>query len=217
MAPFNSRVLRLLDRLYKFAGAPRITRDVELGLPIQLVHDVSREAELGAGIGIEGGWVMHYEEVEELNAGGGTERRTADPWTDVDNATVEALDNLDLWHFHFWANTDFVSMANVQTLEVLFAYPTTFPGVGAQRPYLPIAHYDGTWSASDDTAAAAIGVIGADTGAVFYESETGRIHRPFRIPRNSVFTYQMVTGGICTAHCFHLMWAGPKGVLPPVT
>ncbi len=51
---FRNAPLRLLDRIYGFVGGLRGVRSVDLSSPIVLVHDVSREAELGtySGIGI---------------------------------------------------------------------------------------------------------------------------------------------------------------------
>lgn len=49
MTEFNAKPLGILDRLYRFVGGLTGVNKVALRSPIQLVHDVSREAEIARG------------------------------------------------------------------------------------------------------------------------------------------------------------------------
>lgn len=61
MAQFNRRVLSLLDTIYSFISEKVAVSDVELSHPIQLVHNVSREAELGEDPPQFGVWNLSME------------------------------------------------------------------------------------------------------------------------------------------------------------
>jgi len=58
---YLSQVLQNLQKVYQFTTSQQTApEEIELGVPIQLVHDVSRDSKYGSGPGQnEGYWLMH--------------------------------------------------------------------------------------------------------------------------------------------------------------
>lgn len=70
MARFLRRCIDVLEDIYRFDDARRTVSQFELSGPIQPVHDVSREAELGSSPGVKG---FFHCGVTLTHAGAGTE------------------------------------------------------------------------------------------------------------------------------------------------
>ena len=217
MTRILNRALSALSRVYRLEGGDTVVSDFETQTPIIPVHDVSREAELGAGIGTQGGWLTHYEFVEELSALGSTERRASDPWDAVDAETNIARTELSLWLYDTFMNVN-GNYANVDVMTVALAFPTTFPGVGTVVPYRLLEYNTGTQVDASNTGASGDVYIMAPANedhAANNALVVPRMH-PFPVPVGSTLTYRLDTSGICEVYVWHLMWAGPRGVAPPL-
>lgn len=61
MTRYLSTVLKNLEKVYRFTSSQLTApEEIELEVPIQLVHDVSRDSKYGSGVGQnEGYWLLH--------------------------------------------------------------------------------------------------------------------------------------------------------------
>lgn len=210
MARILSRVLRIVDRLYKFEGGdPSAPSEADTSGALQFVHDVSREAELGGGAGpYEGFWVVAA--IQAHSAAG----------TIVDTVDLPAITSSALgayrfdplldwaWLYDWWGNvsdpTDFNS-ARV--------------GIGVTTSQVGI--HDGTaLGATPRLIRTATSTIG---GHLVYSTTFPPLATPQPILSSGVagdlgtLVFTSVSDGVVIFSCRHnaLIWIGRRGCMPP--
>jgi len=94
VAPFQKKVLQLVDAIYGFIGGLLSELTVDTETPVQLVHDVSRGAERASGQGGFGGYLIRTLEV--THAGSDTQRATLIILTSLADTNFDPAVH-DLW------------------------------------------------------------------------------------------------------------------------
>jgi len=220
MADFRARALGVLDRIYKFTAAKSFTTQLDLNAPIQLVHDVSRESELGSGEGIDRGYaVMASWGVN--HAGASTQRYVIDPYfsiingaTPLDpNITITA-EQIDAWLISFAVVT---SAAPQPATRFDFGYVLN----GDLPPYSsessPVVFFHGLAGAANVTylpnyaGTGSVYVLGEDLTVV----QPPKATLPFRFPHKGRVGIVSVSTGACDVFVHALLWIGAKGTAPP--
>lgn len=208
MAEFQSRSLSLLDRIYDFVGGTRGLSRFSLEGDIQPVHDLSREAELGArnlSIALGGGYLALG--MTLTHAGADTQFGVMDPYAAL--ASIPNFSDFDpvgqrkdrLW---------LVSMFATQTVD-------TAVSAGVEMEYLPTERNRllARWNDS----ATSLRSGGANRPLVTATGNLGGVNPPvvfpIQVPTLTLFNFRNVSGAAVTVR-FHLIWwAGPLGAPPP--
>jgi len=212
-----SRVLAGLERTYKFKssqkGAPN---DMELDLPIQLVHDLSAEAAMGAGVGPanNGFWIANY---GVLHVATGTITTTPDPFNPVTGANgfpspIDARD-LSIWMYDVWGYTSDGTDLSSITLQHYQASTAVGPSNAVGGPQVPQIIFRGTSESRNS-----ILMLSTTSGVI-------APRYPFRMLRgegaatlDSYFKIisAAVGAGTVTNVLQLMLWLGPKGIAPPL-
>lgn len=197
MSGFRNGALRALGRLYNFVGPAQAPDSLDISSGVQLVHDVSREAEQpyqGMIPGDRNGQgFVHLEGSDLAFAGAGTQ------YADVSftNATLIAL-GLEApfdWDFYLWAITFGGDATNLQSFQAQLHVPVTsllsaYPGGGASSlvkavPLLSVAR----------------SAIGVDSSGTFFgiQLTTGDagwyLPRPILVPAESIIYARVQASG----------------------
>ena len=209
MADFNSRAILVLDRIYRFVGGKTLGRLFDTETPITPVHDVSREAEIGAGFGQS----LGYWNWNRFRAAAGAEtyRYADDIKTQLTWYSNPDPANTWTWLLHAGFN---ISAATLTRCSAVLWQPA-FGGVLPGTPGTPYWASLGVYFAND---------VGgctdqAGTGGTFEGQTTTNIEaaRQYPIPvfDGATLSLEVTVGGACSWNFSALMWTGPKGVLPP--
>lgn len=214
MGVFASRALQAVNRVFRLVeGDDHVTSRLDTSAPLQLVHDVGPDAAYGAGITNQSGW--HILQTRMTPAGAATTYAQTDPWAEALNWTERSLlpleENIEVWWYDTFVFYQAASEGLTEFQETLY-YPTTFPGVDnagvtAQAMWVSIAGQE----LVDNPAA------GGD-GKIIVPLKAGMMQlapRPLRMPFGSEIQDRAVTTVAATIDISRLMWAGPRGVLPP--
>ena len=201
MAKFRKRALELLGALYDFDSPLRGLDGFSLESPIQPVHDVSREAELGLG----GIWVAAAKQQHvgagalddqiSIDAGSGTS-----PWTNGFEFDPSEQDAWILGCFGYVSDaTDFANA------RISIAFPTQF-----------IGPYDGTVGSG----LRRLYAYGSEvkTDSIRWNPEPTSMPYPLALRGNVGDIILRSDSGGATAFDAVLgvmLWAGPRGVYPP--
>lgn len=220
MADFRNRVLNVLDNVYGFLSEKRSISRVELEHSVQLVHDVSREAELGTGAGEDQGFGI-IEINQSLIAGNLDYALNIYDLLDDCTSFRLCLDSslYRIWYMGgaaAWATTDAAgkctSVAAQWVLPALSQrfLSSAYPG---QIPFLYTdAHKDTFLQATTPTVRAQL-----YAPSTSFQPEL-RIRTPLYLPRGTQLTYRMVGTGVSAAPGVTLnvpIWFGKVGVTPP--
>ena len=122
MAVFTGRVLKRLDSIWRFVGGVQGLSDMTLEGSIQPVEDLSRQAELGSGLGTSDGY---FQRGFTFGPTSGVTRNTLDPWTSVD-AFEPQRGKASVWLLGCWAqhNTTNVDLGGISlTMPGAFVAP----------------------------------------------------------------------------------------------
>jgi len=215
MGQFRNKPLGVLDRIYGFLSGKTQVSNAQLETPLTLVHDVSREAELGGGIGQNGGFLMGqvYVAVPGLNV----YRGTADPYGGLSNPTFLGPHNsadYDIWwmgHAGMWVPS--AGSGDIVGAGLAFAFiVNSMPFIETNPTYVPIFR-----AATDQATVTDI----AGTGSI-YASMPDTDRRlptvPLYLPPGTLVTYHLSTGAAIASPgsvFWWLLWAGKKGTTPP--
>lgn len=217
MAQFKHRVLGVLDRIYGFVSDKTYTSTLNLDVPISLVHDVSRQAELGSGLGNEGGyfWMQYNQAV----AGASSYRYRDDIYASVSSLPAWGYpveEQYRIWYAGIsLAETSSDGIGDVTSLGMGYELPiNSMDFINTYRVFLPTL-YTGNLQArlTDQTALSDryISVPGAATGNIPWNN------RPIQLPRGTLWGYSLLTGAAISGGVnFHVYyWIGKKGTTPP--
>lgn len=217
MAKFRRKPLGVLDRIYGFVSGQTQTGAMTLESPITTVHDVSREAELGTGVGQFGGYF--FGGVVQSIAGAATADSSEDPYAAIIDPEF-SLDNpqdYDVWLIDLIAETASGGSANLTSIIAVLSLPTdaaAFLGTAHDMGWPLHQWLNGgasiTFRNIADTTTYQVLLNGLGSEA------RGRL--PMLIPRAARLRFRIVStaaiGGIGVAYTT-LYWAGKRGVTPP--
>jgi len=115
VAGILARALVVLDRLYNFPGGTRGLTEFDLASPIQPVHDLSREVELGSRGAVDGGYLRIGVTLENATAGAATIEATQNFYDLFDSITqfseFRTRDHR-LWLVEVYGTVDAVNSGN---------------------------------------------------------------------------------------------------------
>jgi len=211
MGRILKRILDSLSDVYKTDGS-EIVSLVDTEQPVTLVHDVSDMARTNCGPGAQRGFFWIEQRLTETGGLGGTEVAAVNPRTVM--ATLfpnEPAGSFDVWHIRSMSSGNANWGANLTTATIAIGYPVAFPGYTTTVPYWLVHYAD---------AAATVATIAAGSGQIIgMDSTYGDVnHRNhvIRCPIGAMVTIEQVTSGLAVGDYFSLMWAGPRGLTPPV-
>lgn len=143
MAQFLNRPLKVLDRIYRFVGQVTATDKLDLASPVQLVHDVSREADSFSGFMGDpngNGFFTVESQVTAAGAGNNYGYLTLSPNAIAPGTFPQPIDteqtDVFLWGFGF--NTT----AGIDDVQIWYGWSAAnLPG-GSHVYWEPLASWD---------------------------------------------------------------------------
>lgn len=210
MAEFSGKPLGILDRIYRFVGSLRGVNTMELGTPIQLVHDVSRQAELGVQVTPDDGYFAL--QWQAVHAAANTQTTNVDAYSSAALTVGGIQTNLDFifWILGFGAHRTTVN-AHVST--VALNYPSNWPGTA--YPATATSRLVGFHNGAGQLIYTAGGAVLTGWTNLANVTPPQEIPYPVRVPRGSSIGFHSVSAGINTVTHTLYCWAGPRGAGPP--
>ena len=212
MSIFRQRVLGMLDRIYGFVGPVSSTNNLDLSAPVQLVHDVSRQAALGTHKGFEGGYVSVPLELVVAGAGYDHLQIELYPYL-VTNLSGFDADRHRVWALRVDAYTEW---NDLPTITDVTAGVVNGPGgmefIGPAYQAIHMMFF------GDGTGSNFYAGPGADRYGLLANLYPGNPYPILLVPGGSYLAGAAnVTGGIATPGVlFHfLLWVALKDVPPP--
>lgn len=214
MPLFKNRVLQSLDRIYKIVGK-QAPNSIETSPPITLVHDVSREAGLGAGLGNHYGYFWDDHEISAAMAG--TEWDWETPGSRIESGFIfeeapPSLDSLWLWHIACGISSDLAVGTQLTGVRVALTWPPGESGMDGRRLF-PLLVAEGVTAFGD------AGTLGGDANVAFNNGAAEDFFyyydRPVPMAIHSTYTIRTTWSGSGSQYFWHLNWIGPRGVTPP--
>lgn len=212
MTDFNARPLGVLERIYRFVGGlPDNIRSVELGLPIQRVHDVSREVELGSGFDRAEGWYLLRQRI--VHSGATTERVTLNLYDFISPFEPFRADQYTAWvmdvsFYHLLPGT-------ISFISVALTLPDTYPGATA-GPFAAnpsntrlIFFGNKTVQISNDAA------VGDSIAVIPDNTNPQHILFPIHTTSGSILLFRETSTEAMEGYTTILLWVGALGVTPP--
>jgi len=206
--PFTNKPLRALDWIYRFVGGMTGPKTVELSTSLQLVHDVSRLAQIGSGVGSFNGYFMR----------GGTDAHVAagailtsfDPYGLADTLGLERS-GVGVWLCDVSAQMN-DNVARFNNAAVSFAYPGVNDFFSSTVPrQVLLANFE------DAALEVQVNVPLAGPIAAGNQAPLILARLPMFLPDGGTIhqtTAQTGAGDIdIIVNC--LLWMGAKGALPP--
>jgi len=194
--------LNVLGDLYRLVGAARGADHLELALPVQLVHDVSREAEFGALSLSNGGRGYWFINMPIISAAGGTE----DDSVIIDAEFIAEFQSVDAPGVEHWAMDVFLTDLSANQLTACglgLAFNANFPSAPSNGLGLvPLASYANT-------------VREFFAGQFAAQPRTLLAEFPIHLPPGAVFNSRLVAAAALTAQAVLVIWSGPQGTRPP--
>ena len=202
MPRITTAVLDAFRRIYRTpGGVPASPLDLETTTPLQIVHDVSRLAELGTGLGPEDGFAQ-YRLTNALPAGGGA-TVTVDPYDLVETLGGNRRDHR-VW---LLGCMGFTNGLDVTTFATLFQ---TIPTVVNIFP-TPLAQTMSQWIGGGAAESSGGQLHGITDG-----ESLGFMWPVLALPGGLLsFFVDPVTGLTGTWDAVVFAWLGAKGVQPP--
>lgn len=216
MASFNRSPLRVVDRIYGFIGGLRGLVDFALGSSIQPVHDVSRESELGSGLGSELGYFTTQNRDSHVAAG--EIRTTADPWAFAETMDRTERRELMVWLIYAGFLTD-NNLARFFAQSLSIEYPLVVNILGSPniQPQWLISNYKHvTGGSAAPEAGVLLGAIAEnDTDTNF--PKPIQVPLPFPVPDGSTIRRVSSQTGVgdIRIDSYELWWMGARGARPP--
>lgn len=212
MPPFKNRILGVLDTMYGILG-DKAPNDVETQTPIQLVHDVSREAEIGSGLGINSGyfWDEYSLTVDGVTHG------SNNVWGKllagfIFEGAPPKVNEINIW---FIAATAWLDGDNdITSLSAFLRFPVSTNPDLVNQAYIPVF-----WSDGATLVTSTFGSLeyiaytpGGPTHFFEWASSGGR---PLLIPRNTTMSVEGNSTAPNVVKMQYLYWIGAKGTAPP--
>lgn len=221
MGKFKRRPLGVVDRIYGFTGASSQVAQVALEVPITMVHDVSREAEYGSGIGQNNGFFWWQNDL--THAGAGVLRTFQDPmnaaiYGGISSDVAEDRRRLNVWFLRHYIEA--TAVANLTTVSVALVFPAAAYPYSPNEAVIPLGLYRGgnvsyVQSIANSTATGdrTMMIRRTVTGEDWTSNDLER--PPLFVPDGGVITMRSDATGVGVVRLFSLWWVGAKGALPP--
>lgn len=198
---FLARPLQVLDRLYRFVEgqAPQL---VELVQPVQLVHDVSRQVELGGpsmGLFLAG--------QDNAHVGAGTVEASWNPYDQVDYLYPNNT-GVDIW---VWLLSAWCSTSTANFTEATLAIGYAPYGESIPRRDRGMMRWAALQQMYDQNVAPAT----LPWMATLAATQPGITDGPWLVTPGSTMRQATVATGANTIRIEGLFWAGAVGSLPP--
>lgn len=212
MGDFRNRPLGVLDRIYGFLSGKTQASIVNLESPVTVVHDISRQAELGAAFGMNNG--RGVQNLTQTHAGAGTMRQQQNAYAWLTGGLDPTIDPL-VTDTQVWIlgvdvmvedetklSTLSVALGQNNILEptILETYRPIFYGVGSQ--YFKISNT----SATSDVKMLA---------QAYNVMPPGWQRNPWPVERGELLLVHSVATAAVTAVIYVDFWVGRKGTNPP--
>ena len=205
MAIFKNRPWKILQRLYQWTGDAPVPDRIDLGSGAQLVHDVSRQSEVGAAneVGGRQGFVVLTKDTVH-GAGATTENQHINPHGQLANNWGQVKQEIDVWLLGLGASLS--ASANFTAARVNLGFYTDMPYMGGAESYLGYAYFDEFVTFSDY----------AKTGTVdlLYESTAIPPQRqwgPIYLPQDARILMRSSATNALTISWYAYVWVGRKG------
>lgn len=211
MGEFRNKPLGVLDRIYGFLSGKTQSSQVTLETPVTVVHDVSREAELGSAFGFFNG--LQGVNAVNTHVGAGTIRSAWDPYyyclLGLDPTIQPTRDQVDIWLLDVSLLVD--TPANLTRASVGYGYPAnTFPPATGETLW-PLLTGAGAGAIDfSNVAASGTSYLLSQQSHYFFEQ-----HRPLFIAPGGVVTLYSLSTGALNVLGSLLFWVGRKGTTPP--
>lgn len=211
MSEFRNKPLAVLDRIYSFLSGRTAINQVETGMPITLVHNLSREAELGAAYGRKDG--IFTRTLTNTHVGASTERTSWDinyyVRIGADPVYDPGVDDVSIWLLEFGVQTS--SVANLNYISILKAYQAGAFTPQATEIGIPM-YYAATGVNSFTSIAAA-----ASQAYTYQDSdvEYKNYSLPMFFPQGTYLCIQTDSGGAVNVQVYTVWWMGRRGTHPP--
>jgi len=202
VAKFVGRPLKVLDLIYDFVGGWGGLGEFAEESAIQPVHDVARQAELGAALGGLGQFGFTMIRASHVHVGAGTIRTTADPYNAFSNLSVPR-DQGSIWIMDVFGTSN--AAADFKNAGCLVTWPI-FSGF-SNADVQPLAFFN---TALGDVLANLL-LLGRAEGA----HQLSKF--PLFVPDDSIISFGSEADGAGTVTITQtvLTWAGPAGARPP--
>lgn len=198
-------ILGVLDRLFSFDSQIKVPERVSVEAPVSVVHDISRQAELGAPLNIHQGFSVYNIELVFAGAGSDGDFRLLD-------SVIEGLypnvgrQNMDVYIMDVLM---MASTSNFSAAGAALRYPSNFPGQtsvpAASKLLLSVP---ANTLMPDET-----GANYTYTGYQTCRNIDGRY--PQWVPSGCWYSVRATGTGVCVIDFWLLLWAGWKGTRPP--
>jgi len=211
MTSFTKKPLGMLDNIYKFVGGVRGVSSIDLGSDIQLVHDVSRQAER------EGFSPSRWLWTNRVVAGGAGDHIVTQAYSELWVYLQQyQLGDFDAYITRLGAWLASIDKADLTSGSVImysqastFNYVSRFgqPSLVTLIPDL-LEEWDGVTE---------VQVTGPTEYAVASQGAAGlrRLETPVLWKPSSSLSYLFTTGAACTVYAWADVWVGSKGCTPP--
>lgn len=227
--PFRGSVLGVLERIYQFVGGKGPKSELELDLPLQLVHDVSRQSELGAAYGPQAGYYL--DENQHAHAAAVQQSDFYDPYLRLQNGSIlfpfntQTSQNFDIWLIALQTWTPYADRATVVDWSVALAFDASTISTGV----MPVSTYPVAFTIAyneSDAAGANDYETASFDGTRNYAAPLRPdpegppmptfLHRPIFIPHGARLTFvSHMTATNEVINFIMMFWAGPRGITPP--
>lgn len=221
MALIRKRVLGVLDRVYDLVGHKRTPSDLETEQPVQCVHDISRQGELGSGLGRGSGFVWYHRHEDTAGAQSYREATDLTAWIEASSLANE-FDVEEHWIWYMgWAagHTDVNGNGDVDEASIGFTLPAGSRfrlDADTEVDLIPVWLADSTQPIVTDENGS-VGRPSIFGAANSFVSMGTMPSSPFPVPDGSkVTTYVKTNAAITYGYSFSvLLWIGARGVMPP--
>lgn len=201
-----SRVLRAVQNIYRLPGPVTAPSEVDVTAPIALVHDVSRESEIGSGIGPLGGYYTMQE--SQTHAVGGRLAAGFSPYDEATFLTELPRDQIDVWLIAAGA----LATASTGSDELLLQQIGLITGPALNfAPFWPI----GYWNELTTVEPVATQFAFENSGGPPWQQPMPYYVIPERRTNSNELRVVSNTTAAKTIQTTMLFWAGPEGTRPP--
>jgi len=197
---FSAKPLKVLDKIYRFVGGQLGPTEFSLEAAIQPVHDVSRESEIGSGLGSQLGYMVRG--TVDVHSGAGAINTTFDPYEIVDTFSPDRS-QYGVWLIDAWCHANGSTNYLVSSVSVL---RSPVPNI------VPVATHQITHFFPDAITSTVVGVVSI--------GDNSRLNQQCQLPLfladgSVVQQHTQAQIGAITITEMILFWVGAQGAIPP--
>lgn len=217
MTRYLSVVLKNLEKVYRFTSSQLTApEEIELGVPIQLVHDVSRDSKFGSGAGQnEGYWILHAANTHTVPGTLTFAITPTDPTNRLNGFPAYDPDKFQLWVMRGWMDVTSLTQSDSGVIFLNHASSSIGPTGAATAQ---VARDNIIWVRGTVETA----TLGFPTGASSAVPQSQSLFNPIPLlQRNdgaaaTIGFSSTADGAGNVAYDFNvLFWLGRRGATPP--